>query len=166
MPDKRFIKEHRKGLPKKEQHIQLINWSCRCSEKVLHLFCEISDERLKKALVIVKEWANGNASVSDSMKASAGTHAAARESSNPISTPVARSVGHAVAAAHMANHSSGAVLYALKAVKNADKSVDTERKWQNEQLPSEIKGIVQTAMFMKEKAFKTFSNCFIKKTLR
>lgn len=154
MRDKIFIAEHRGGLLKKEQHIQLIKWSCKCSEHVLHLFGEPLDERLNKALLIAKEWANGNASVGDAMKASVGAHAVARESANPTSTAVARSVGQAVATAHMADHSLGAALYALKAVKNADKSIDTERKWQNGQLPSEIKEIVLTAMILKEKAFK------------
>jgi hypothetical protein len=154
MRDKTFIAEHRGGLLKKEQHKQLINWACKCSEHVLHLFGETLDDRLKKALVIAKEWAGGNATAGEAMKASVGAHAAARESSNPIATAVARSVGHAVATAHMADHSLGAALYALKAVKIADKLVDTERKWQNEQLPSEIKDLVQTAMYMKEKAFK------------
>jgi hypothetical protein len=158
MRDKIFIAEHRGGLLKKEQHIQLIKWACKCSEHVLDLCGETLDERLNKALLIAKEWANGNATVGDAMKASVGAHAAARKSTNPTSTAVARSVGHAVATAHMADHSLGAALYALKAVKNADKSIDTERKWQNEQLPSEIKDIVLTAMIMKEKAFKIFSN--------
>ena len=154
MRDKRFIAEHRGGLLKKEQHMQLIKWACKCSEHVLHLFGDPLDERLNKTLLIAKEWAKGNASVGYTMKASVGAHAAARESDNPTSTAVARSVGHAVATAHMADHSLGAALYALKAVKNADKSIDIERKWQNEQLPSEIKDIVLTAMIMKEKAFK------------
>ena len=52
--------------------------------------------------------------------------------SNPISIAVARSIGQAVATAHMADHSLGAAIYALKAVKFADKSIDAERKWQNE----------------------------------
>ncbi len=154
MRDKTFIAEHRGGLLKKEQHMQIIKWACKCSEHVLHLFGETLDERLKKALLIGKEWANGNATVGDAMKASVGAHVAARESTNPTSTAVARSVGHAVATAHMADHSLEAALYALKAVKNADKSIDTERKWQNEQLPLEIKDLVQTGMIMKEKAFK------------
>jgi hypothetical protein len=154
MREKTFIAEHRGGLLKKEQHMQLIKWACNCSEHVLHLFGETLDERLKKALVIAKEWSNGNASVGDAMKASVGAHAAARESGNPTSTAVARSVGHAVATAHMADHSLGAALYALKAINNADKSMDKERKWQNEQLPSEIKDLVQTGMIVKEKAFK------------
>ena len=58
---------------------------------------------------------------------------------------MARAVGHAVATAHMADHSLGAVWYALKAVKYAGKSIDMERKWQDEQLPLEIEVLVLSA---------------------
>ncbi|MCX6666284.1 MAG: hypothetical protein NT038_09585 [Euryarchaeota archaeon] len=94
---------------------------------------------------MAKAWTQGKASVGDARKASVGAHAVARESSNPIAIAVARSVGHAVATAHMADHSLGPAWYALKAVKSAGKSIDAERKWQDEQLPSEIKELVLTA---------------------
>jgi len=54
----------------------------------------------------------------------------------------------------MADHSLGAALYALKAVKNAGKSVDEERKWQNEQLPSEIMELALNVMSKKERGLK------------
>jgi len=145
MRDKRFIAEHRGGSLKKEQHFQLIQWACDCTEHVLHLFGEKIDERLKNALNMAKEWKQGNASVGDARKASLNAIAVANESSNPTAITVARSVGHAVATAHMADHSLGASWYALKAVKNTGKSIDAERKWQDEQLPSEIKELVLTA---------------------
>jgi hypothetical protein len=145
MRDKRFIAEHRGGPLKMEQHYQLIQWACDCAEHVLPLFGKKIDERLKNALYVAKEWKQGNASVGDARKASVGAHALARESSNPTAIAVARSVGHVVATAHMADHSLGAAWYALKAVKNAGKSIDAERKWQDEQLPSEIKDLVLTA---------------------
>jgi hypothetical protein len=154
MRDKRFIAEHRGGPLKKEQHIQLINWACDCAENVLPLISEKSDERLTNALSIAKEWAIGKATVGDARKASLKAIALANESSNPIVIAVARAVGHTVATAHMADHSLGAALYALKAVKNAGKSVDEERKWQNEQLPSEIMDLVLTTRINKEKVFK------------
>jgi hypothetical protein len=153
MRDKIFIAEHRGGLLKKEQHIQLIKWACKCSEHVLYHFGETLDERLNNAIIIGKEWANGKAAVGDTMKASVAAHAVARESSNPTSIAVARSVGQAVATAHMADHSLGAALYALKAIKNANRSIEKERRWQNGQLPSEIKDIVISARKMKEAAF-------------
>jgi hypothetical protein len=154
MRDKRFITEHRGGLLKKEQHRQLIKWACDCSEHVLLLSGEILDERLKNALLIAKEWANGNATVGDAMKASVASHAVAREFANPTLIAVARSIGQAVATAHMADHSLGAAVYALKAVKNAGKSIDAERKWQNKQLPSEIMELVLTTRSEKEQGFK------------
>jgi hypothetical protein len=154
MRDRRFIAEHRGGLLKKDHHRQLIKWACKCSEHVLPLCTETVDERLINALIIAKDWARGNAKVGDAMKASVSSHTVARESANPISIPVARSVGQAVATAHMADHSLGAAIYALKAVKFAGKSIDMERKWQNEQLPSEIRELVLTTRTEKEGLFK------------
>jgi hypothetical protein len=144
MRDKRFIAKHRGGPLKKEQHYQLMKWACDCAEHVLHLYGEKIDERLKNALNVAKEWIQGNTSVGEARKASLGAIAVARESSNPSAVAVARSIGHAVATAHMADHSLGAALYALSAVKNAGKSTVTETSWQNEQLPSEIKELVLT----------------------
>lgn len=145
MRDTRFIAEHRGGPLNKEQHYQVITWACDCAENVLHLFGEIPDERLKNALHVANEWKSGNASVGDAMKASAAAHAVAREASHPAAIAVARSVGHAVATAHMADHSLGAALYALKAVKNAGESPDAERRWQDEHVPPEIKDLILTA---------------------
>jgi len=39
----------------------------------------------------------------------------------------------------------GAALYALKAVKSAGQSIDAERRWQHELLPSEVRELVLTA---------------------
>ena len=154
MRDQRFIAEHRGGLLKKEHHIQLIEWACGCSEHVLHLAGENPDERLIKAIAVAKEWAKGNASVGEARKASVGAHAAARENSDPRSIAVARSVGHAVATAHMADHSTGAADYALQALKIAGQSTDQERKWQDEQLQTDIKELVLTARSMRSLKIK------------
>ena len=145
MRDRRFVADHRGGPLKIEQHHQLILWACDCAEHVVHLFGEPPDERLKNALLIAREWAQGNASTGEAMKASVAAHAVARESSDPASAAVARSVGQAVATAHMADHSLGAAWYALKAVKHAGTSTDGERKWQDEQLPPEIRALVLSA---------------------
>jgi hypothetical protein len=45
----------------------------------------------------------------------------------------------------MADHSLRAAEYALKAIKLADKSVNTERKWQDKQLQADIKELVISA---------------------
>jgi hypothetical protein len=154
MRDKRFIAEHRGGPLKKEQHRQLIKWACDCAENVMPLCGEKTDERLINALSVAKKWSKGKTSVGDARNASLEAIAVANESSNPVSIAVARAVGHAAATAHMADHALGAALYALKAVKNAGKSIDAERKWQNGQLQSEIMELVLTSGSKKEKDLK------------
>ncbi|MFA5101527.1 MAG: putative immunity protein [Candidatus Thermoplasmatota archaeon] len=145
MRDKRFIVEHRGGPLKKEQHHQLMTWACDCAKHVLPLFGDNIDERLKNALKLANAWKHGQASVGDARNAAVAAHAVARKSSNQTASAVARSVGHAVATAHMADHALGAAWYAVKAVKNAGESTEIERKWQDEQLPPEIKTLVLTA---------------------
>jgi hypothetical protein len=145
MRDKRFIAEHRGGPLKKEQHYQLITWACDCAEHVVPLFGEPIDDRLKNALLIARDWTQGNTSTGDAMKASLSAHAVARASKDLTAIAIARSVGQAVATAHMADHALGAAWYALKAVNLAGMSADTERRWQDNQLPPEIKDLVLTA---------------------
>jgi hypothetical protein len=157
MRDNRFVAVHRGGSLTKDNHHKLIRWARECSEHVLSLIDENRDERLVHALYVAREWENENVAVGDAMKASLGAHAVARESSNPTSIAVAHSIGQAVATAHMADHSLGAALYALKAVKLAGKSIHREREWQEIQLkklPSEIVGLVLTTMMKKEKGLK------------
>jgi hypothetical protein len=157
MRDNRFIAEHRGGSLTKDNHRKLIRWARKCSEHVLSLIHEDIDNRLIYALHIAEEWENENVKTGEAMKASLGAHAVARESSNLVAKAVARSVGHAVATAHMADHSPGGALYALKAVKLAGNSINEELKWQTsqlEQLPSEIMELVFATMRTKRKGLK------------
>ncbi|MBN1803488.1 MAG: hypothetical protein JW891_18405 [Candidatus Lokiarchaeota archaeon] len=154
MRDKRFVRDHREGSLKLEQHHQLMRWAIQCTEHVLPLLKDNIDDRLANALTIAKAWEKGKASVGDARKASIEAHTVARETINPIMVAIARAIGHAVATAHMADHSLGAALYALKAVKNAAKSVQAEREWQNEHLHPDIAELVLTNRDVKEKSFK------------
>ena len=138
MRDKRFITEHRGGPLKKEEQQYLIQWACVVAEHVLYLYGEPTDSRLVNALKVARDWWEGNVSVGDARKASVAAIAVENETSNLTQTLVARSVGHAVATAHMADHSLVSAWYALKAVKNVDKSVEAERKWQDNQIPSKL----------------------------
>lgn len=159
MRDKRFIAEHRGGPLTKDNHHKLIRWAVECSERVMLLINNDIDERLLHALNVAREWENENVTTGVAMKASLSAHAAARESTDQTSIAVARSVGHAVATAHMADHSLGAALYALKALKLAGKSIDEERDWQIkqlQQLPTEIADLVITTMMMKAKGLKIY----------
>jgi uncharacterized protein GlcG (DUF336 family) len=132
-------------------------WARECSEHVLPLIPENIDSRLVYALQVAKDWENGKVPTGKAMKASLGAHAVAREASNPVSIAIARSIGQGVATAHMADHSMGAALFALKAVKHAGKSIEEEREWQTkqlQQLPAEIVELIQTTMRKKEEHFK------------
>lgn len=144
MRDKRFVAVHRGGPLTKDHHHQLIRWARECSEHVLKLINQNIDTRLNHALHIAQEWEKDNTSVGEARNASLGAIAVANESSDPITTAVARSIGHAVATAHMADHSIGAAEYALKAVKLYGKSIEDERKWQDEQLTSDISELILT----------------------
>jgi len=145
MREERFIAQDRGGSLKKEEHYQLTVWAARCAEHVLPLVGDKMDERLTNALDVARRWVEGEAAVGEARKASVASHQVAREFSDQTGIYVARSVGHAVATAHMADHSLGAAWYALKAVKSAGKSVAAERKWQDEELPLEIRKLVLTA---------------------
>jgi hypothetical protein len=154
MRNPNFIAAHRGGPLTKEHHRLLIRWAMDCSKNVLSLIDEPLDQRLVNALYVAEKWEKGNTRTGEAMKASVGAHQVARESTNPVTIAVARSIGHAVATAHMADHSLGGALYALKAINLAGKSVEEERKWQIEQLPEEIKELVLTEMSIKAKHFK------------
>ena len=145
MRDKRFIAEHRGGPLTKEQHYFLMNLACGYVEHILPLIPNPIAECLHHALVIAKLWTQGAATVGQARKASVAAYAYARSITNPVEIAVARAVGQAVATAHMADHSLGPAYYALKAVKSAGQSVDLERKWQDEQVPAEIRELYLTA---------------------
>ena len=159
MRDKRFIAEHRGGLLTKDNHQKLIKWARLCSEHVMSLIDKDVDKRLLHALYVAKEWENGNAAVGEAMKASIVAHTVAKESEDPSSIAIARSVGHAVATAHMADHSLGAALYALKALKLTGRPINKERDWQTrqlQQLPLEIVDLVLNTMTYKAKGLKIY----------
>jgi hypothetical protein len=123
-----------------------MKWAIQCAEHVLALIGEKVDLRLESALKVARAWEQGDASVGDARNAAVAAHAVARESSNPATVAVARAVGHAVATAHMADHSLGPALYALKAVKAAGGSVEAEREWQTAHLPPDVRALVLSAL--------------------
>ena len=129
----------------KEQHKHLILWACKCVEHILLYYTKTIDNRLANALEIARNWTKDNASVGQARQASLNAIEVAQESKDQIEIAIARSIGHAVATAHMADHSLIAVKYALKAVKLAHKSIDMERKYQDENLSRDIVDLVLTA---------------------
>jgi hypothetical protein len=158
MRDQRFVAVHRGGILTKENHYRLIRWARECSEHVLPLLRDKIDSRLIHALFVAEEWENGRATVGAARNASVAAHAAARESTNPAAVAVARAIGHTVATAHMADHSLGGALYALKAMELAGMSIGEEKEWQLTRLnmlPPEIVKLVLVNLSVKAEGFKS-----------
>jgi hypothetical protein len=147
--DGRFIAEHRGGPLKKAQHIQLLEWACTCIKHAQTVLEINPDSRLAEALDVAAAWACGTASTGAARDASIKAITVANESRDPVSVALARAVGHTVASAHMADHVLGAVWYALKAIQSAEKSMEDERKWQNDQLHPDIRELILSAREMR-----------------
>lgn len=158
MRNKKFVTAQRGGALSLDNHRALMHWAIACAEHVLLLAeGQPIDNRLTHALYIAKEWKKGNVKTGSAMQAARDAHASARNTTNPILKSIARSIGQAVSTAHMADHSVGAALYALKAVRQAGKSVDDETAWQDEQmknLPHEIIHLIKEARTEKKQGFK------------
>jgi len=115
--DERFVAVHRGGALDLAGHRQLATWAADCAEHVLSLFdatCA-SDDRPRRAIQAARAWSRGEVSVGEARAAAVAAHAAARGASDEAAQKVARAAGHAVATAHMADHSLGAVAYAVLA---------------------------------------------------
>lgn len=141
---------HRGGPLDKDSHIFLARWAADCADGVLHLFARSSnDDRPARALEIARAWANGDVKTGTAMKASIGSHAAARETTDKAAIAAARAAGQAVATAHFADHSMGALLYALKALEAAGYGSDSELQSQLEKLPDHLREPVASGVIVR-----------------
>lgn len=157
MRDRRYIAVHRGGPLLLEHHRLLALWSAQCVEHVLPLFTELcpDDQHVQQAILIARAWARGEVPVGAAQAASVAAHAAAREAPEGPARFVARAAGQAVATAHMADHSPGGAVYALKAIKAAtarpqqQAAMQQEFQWQTEQLPPEIRELMLSTIATK-----------------
>ena len=154
MRDPGFVAAHRGGPLTLDRHRELIRWGRDCIEHVLPLATVPLDKRLVAALATAREWEAGKIKTGVGMRASLAAHAAARDLSNPIDVALARGIGQAVAAAHMADHSLGGALYALRAVSAADGDVEAERQWQIARVPESSRELILQALRDKGRHFK------------
>ncbi|HEX8297628.1 MAG TPA: hypothetical protein VF594_00595, partial [Rubricoccaceae bacterium] len=113
MRDRRFIASHRGGPLGPDEHRLLASWAADCAERVLGFTL---DERPRRAVDAARAWARGNTAVGLAQAAAWAAHAAARDATAAPAVAAARAAGHAAATAHMADHSLGAAVYALRAV--------------------------------------------------
>ena len=147
MRDRRFVASHRGGPLDKDSHVFLARWAADCADGVLHLFFRSSDDdRPAKAIEIARAWANGEVKTGIAMKASVASHAAARESTDEAAIAAARAAGQAVATAHFADHSMGALLYALKALEAAGYESDSELQTRLGKLPDHLREPVESGV--------------------
>jgi hypothetical protein len=138
-----------------DNHAVLALWAADCAERVLHLFSRCSeDERPKRALETARAWANGKVKTGAAMKASVAAHAAARQVKDKAAVAAARAAGHAVATAHFADHSMGALLYALKAMESAGSACESEMKLQLGKLPDHLRKPVSSGVKARLKSFR------------
>lgn len=116
MRDRRWVAEHRGGEMLMQQHRLLMRWACDVAENLIEeLAREMRDDRPPQAIALGRQWADGSVKTGVAMKAAVAAHAAAREAALPEWMFVARAAGHAAATAHAADHSMGAMIYAIKA---------------------------------------------------
>ena len=81
------------------------------------------------------------------MKASLAAHAAARQTNDKAAIAAARATGQAVATAHAADHSLGALLYALKALEASGAPSDPELELQIAKLPDHLRSPVSSGIY-------------------
>ena len=146
-----FIAEHRGGPLSKNQHTLLMTWARNC---ILHVLPQVNftmNEVLNQIMKISKDWEIGESSVGETRNASLKAINLARELNDPVSIEIIRGIGQMVAVAHMADHAIGSAEYALSALTCKGKAIDSEREWQNDQLPLDIKILVLTAREQKKK---------------
>ena len=152
--DRRFVAAHRGGPLDGTQHRLLATWAADCADRVLHLFAASvpGDERPQHAVGAARAWSRGEITVGEARAASVAAHAAARAAPTDAAIAAARAAGHAVATAHMADHSLGAMVYAVRAVKHASPPEDAEtagqreHQWQLAHLPEPVRELVEAAL--------------------
>lgn len=138
-----------RSYPKEDQRT-LAAWSADCAERVLPLFerAHPDDDRPRKAIEACREWVRtGVFAMTTIRTASLNAHAAARAAkpTNDAACLAARAAGQAVATAHVPQHAFGGSYYALKALAaaadpaQAETTTRSEREWQAQQLPDDLR---------------------------
>jgi hypothetical protein len=147
--DPRLITIRRGGTLTDHHHQLIAEWALACAEHVLHLFEQErpADSRPRDAIAVGRAWIHGEATMRDAHQAAFVANAAARGVTDPAKF-AALSAGQAVAVAHVAEHDLGAAAYAIRAaaasepVGEAAPGRITERDWQRNRIPADIRELV------------------------
>jgi hypothetical protein len=147
--DPRFITVRRGGVLADDDHHMLALWAATCAEHVLPLFeaARPDDPRPRNAIDVGRAWARGEVTMTEARTAGGHANGAARDLAGAPRF-AAYAAAQAALVAHVAAHELGAAAYAIKAVQ-ASAPAGTGRaagrdevRWQREQLPDPIRGLV------------------------
>lgn len=147
--DPRFITLRRGGSLTDSDHRLLALWAATCAEHVLLLFeLERPDDlRPRHAIEATRSWVRGEKTMSQARAAAGDAQSAARKLGG-AARYAAYAAGQAAVVAHVAAHELGAAAYAIKAVRAAAPTGESERagraecRWQRDQLPSPVRELV------------------------
>ncbi|WP_460982446.1 putative immunity protein [Spirosoma fluminis] len=147
--DPRFITIRRGGTLTDSTHHLLALWAATCAEHVLHLFEQANsdDKRPRQAIALTRAWVNGEITMRQAHQAAFASNAAGKGMPDAARF-AALAAGQAVAVAHVAAHELGAAAYAIKAAMASAEEHEkaqigrNECRWQRDQLPDEIRGLV------------------------
>ena len=164
--DFRFVTVRNGGTLEDTHHRLLSLWAADCAEHVLHFFEEVQhdDGRPQQAIEAARAWAEGKINMSQARKAAFDANRSARDITGAARF-AAYSAGQAAAVAHVAAHELGAAAYAIKAVREASSADETENaglreaRWQNEQLPDEIRELVLEDQKLRNKICWSVFDC-------
>ena len=147
--DPRVITLRRGGSLEDRDHHLLALWAADCAEHVLHHFeqAQPGDKRPRRALDLVRAWARGEVTMTESRTAAGHANAAARALKG-APREAAFAAAQAAATAHVAAHELGAAAYAIRAARAAasphehDEAGRVECRWQRGHLPRRIRTLV------------------------
>ena len=147
--DPRFVTVRRGGTLTDADHRLLAVWAAACAEHVLGLFesAQPGDPRPRHAIEHARAWVRGEVPMMQARAAGGHAMGAARDLRG-AARHAAYAAGQAGAVAHVAAHELGAAAYAIKAVRAAapDREGESagrrECRWQHDQLPAAIRGLV------------------------
>lgn len=147
--DPRFVTIRRGGTLTDPDHHLLALWAATCAERVLHLFEteRPEDPRPRAAIDAARAWTRGELTMTESRTAGGHAMGAARDLRG-AARHAAYAAGQAAVVAHVAAHELGAAAYAIKAARavavdgDAEAAGRRECRWQRDQLPEPIRGLV------------------------
>lgn len=145
--DPRLITVRRGGTLTEDDHRLLALWAAACAEHVLQLFEAVrpSDPRPRQAIEAARAWARGELPMMATRAAGGDAMGAARDLTG-AARHAAYAAGQAAVVAHVAEHELGAAAYAIKAARAAAGAPPdagrAECRWQREQLPDPVRGLV------------------------